>query len=142
MLTPESPQAALHALMFYTLAHPNQAYFIHQHVVDAYAAQYAEPNGKPVELTFALVGLYLFLEKGYTGRRVQLAHMQLAKTGNTWPRFALPEVRGSIKVEDVLQADPGTARDEMITAWCRSVWEAYRECHAPVKQLLVTTIGL
>ena len=36
--------------------------FIHQHVVDAFAAQDANLGDKPIRLTFALVGLYLLIE--------------------------------------------------------------------------------
>ena len=38
-----------------------------QHVVDAYAAQTARASTKPITLAFALVGLYLHLEKNQTG---------------------------------------------------------------------------
>lgn len=64
-------------LLSYTLGHANQAYFIHQHVVDAYAAQQATPYTKPITITFAWIGLYLFLEKGCTARQVQQAHVAL-----------------------------------------------------------------
>jgi uncharacterized protein DUF5946 len=60
-------------LSAYTLTHSDPA-FIHQHVVDAFAAQSADDTTKPITLTFALVGLYLHVEKGRTGRRVQLVH--------------------------------------------------------------------
>jgi hypothetical protein len=45
-------------LCYYTQAH-GEAPFIHQHVVDAFAAQTAKENDKPIKLAFALVGLYL-----------------------------------------------------------------------------------
>ena len=64
-------------LALYTLAHPDPR-FIHQLVVDAYTAQNADDNTKPIALVFALIGLYLHIEKGYTGKQVQRAHMQLA----------------------------------------------------------------
>src|SRR5438067_3221775 len=49
-----------------------------QHVVDAYAAQTARASTKPITLAFALVGLYLHLEKNQTGKQVQRVHMLLA----------------------------------------------------------------
>ncbi len=73
-----SARDAYDELSAYTLTHTDPA-FIHQHVVDAFAAQQADESTKPITLTFALVGLYLQVEKGRTGRRVQLVHMQLAK---------------------------------------------------------------
>lgn len=68
--------------------------FIHQHVVDAFTAQCADEHTKPIAITFALVGLYLHVEKGLTGRQVQRAHMELARTKRTWPAFTLPTDRG------------------------------------------------
>lgn len=80
-----SPQDQFNELSFYTLQHPDQVYFIHQHIVDAYQAQTADQNTKPIALTFSLVGLYLYLEKNYTGRQVQQAHMRMAQHKQTWP---------------------------------------------------------
>ena len=41
---------------------------------------------------FALIGLHLFVNKNYTGRQVQLVHMQLAKTKNlAHPPYLHPE---------------------------------------------------
>ena len=57
-------QDAYDRLQCYTLAHGDPA-FLHQHIVDAWAAQHADDRTKPIGLTFALVGLYLHLEKGY-----------------------------------------------------------------------------
>ena len=48
-------------LAFYTLAHQSP-YFIHQHIADAFAAQYANDKTKLITIYFALVGLYLFVE--------------------------------------------------------------------------------
>lgn len=109
-------------LAFYTLAHPDPA-FIHQLVVDAYAAQNAGETTKPIAIVFALIGLYLHLEKGFTGRQVQRAHMQLAKWPNTWTKPPLAQDRGEIRIEDVLAIEPGPGRDAMIERWCASVWE-------------------
>ena len=83
-------------LAFYTLAHPDPA-FIHQLVVDAYAAQNANEATKPIAIVFSLIGLYLHLEKGFTGKQVQRAHMQLAKWPNTWTKPPLPTIRGAIR---------------------------------------------
>lgn len=51
------------------------AFFIHQVAVDAYAAQHAGPASKTITIAFALIGLCLLLERGYTGKAVQRAHM-------------------------------------------------------------------
>jgi len=122
-------------LMFYTLSHSDKAYFIHQHVVDAYKAQTADENTKPIGVIFSLIGLYLYLEKNYTGRQVQLAHMKLAENKKPWPRIELPEDRGSITVTDVLKTQPGEERDLMIKKWCVSVWSAYERSHETIAAL-------
>src|SRR5579859_431782 len=115
-------------LAYYTLAHANPGYFIHQHFVDAYFAQTAGASAKPLGLTFALAGLCLFVEQGYSGRQVQLAHMQMAKN-KVWPTIRLPQQRGEITITHVLKAPAGEARDAMIKKWCVSVWEAYSDSH-------------
>ena len=84
-----SSQDAYNELCGYTLTHFGPA-FIHQHVVDAFAAQNADERTKPITLTFALVGLYLHVEKNYSGKQVQKVHMQLAKRKREWPPVALP----------------------------------------------------
>jgi hypothetical protein len=113
-------------LAFYTLAHPGTT-FIHQHVVDAFTAQHADDTTKPIAVVFALIGLYLHLEKHYTGRQVQRAHMQLATWPNTWPKLPIPTKRAEIDIKNVLAAEPGPTRDEMIDRWCESVWNSWQE---------------
>ena len=90
-----SNQDAYNELCCYTLAHGDRS-FIHQHVVDAYAAQTADDRTKPIGLAFALIGLYLHVEKHFSGREVQRAHMLLAKHRRVWPSFPLPRNRGSL----------------------------------------------
>ncbi len=55
---------AYNEMQAYTLAHGDPA-FIHQHVVDAWSAQHANEHSKPIGVTFALVGLFLHVEKGW-----------------------------------------------------------------------------
>jgi hypothetical protein len=120
-----------HDLAYYTLAHADPA-FIHQHAVDAFAAQNAHPTDKPIGVVFGLIGLYLHLERGFTGRQVQLAHMRLGTPRRSWTMPRLPESRGTIRVGDVLAAEPGPERDAMIQKWCTAVWEAYRDVHREI----------
>ena len=121
--------------VIYSLEH-GRAEFLHQHVVDAWAAQHADETTKPIGLTFALVGLYLHLEEGYSGRMVQRAHMDLGKRRRRWPSFPLPSERGTVTVTQVIAAPAGPERDRAIDAWCASVWAAYSHCHRPVAELL------
>ncbi len=127
------------ALCAYTLTHPDPA-FIHQYVVDAFAAQRATSDTRPITLTFALVGLYLAVERGCTGKHVQRVHTLLARHRREWPRFALPAERGSIRVADVMGAEPGPERDAAVRRWCASVWAAYAESRVAVIALLETLL--
>jgi hypothetical protein len=120
-----SEQAAYQELQCYTIAHGDPA-FLHQHVLDAWVAQHADAETKPIGLTFALAGLYLHVDCGFTGRRVQRAHLTMGQRKRTWPAFTLPAERGAVRVHGVLAAAPGAARDQAITAWCASVWRAFR----------------
>ena len=70
-------QKELEELTYYTLNKADRN-FIHQHVVDAYAAQNADAETKPITLFFALAGLYLLIEKNYTGKEVQAAHIKMS----------------------------------------------------------------
>ena len=56
-----SEHQAYDRLCAYTLNRGDAA-FIHQHVVDAFAAQHAGGHTKAITITFALVGLYLHVE--------------------------------------------------------------------------------
>jgi len=131
----EGEPDAFDSLCGYTLTRGDAA-FIHQHVVDAYAAQRADERTKPIKITFALVGLYLLVERQVSGKQVQRIHMQLAKRKQAWPAFALPEDRGSLTAVEVMAADEGAARDAAIHAWCRSVWAAYSGSREAVATLL------
>jgi hypothetical protein len=131
-----SEQDLFNELTFYTLSHGDPR-FIHQHVVDAYAAQHADEQTKPIGVVFALVGLYLFLEKGFNGRLVQQMHLRLSRRRKQWPRLPLPTgPRGAVSVSAVIAAQPGPARDEMVRAWCASVWQAWQASRPQIRKLL------
>jgi hypothetical protein len=128
--------ATYHELCGYTLSLRDAA-FVHQHVVDAWAVQRATPQSKPIATAFGLVGLYLHLERGFTGRQVQLAHVKLARTRRQWPVLPLPGERGAVTVFDVMAAPPGHERDRAIHRWCASVWNAVKgDCRTAVVALL------
>jgi hypothetical protein len=130
-----SSDQSYHQLDCYTLTH-GDAEFVHQHVVNAYAAQMADANTKPLKLAFALIGLYLHVELGFTGRQVQRVHVDLARHKRRWPAFPLPVDRGAMTVDDVLAVPEGPPRDKAIDEWCVAVWRTYGECHAGVAALL------
>jgi hypothetical protein len=127
-------------LCAYSLTHRDPV-FLHQHVLDAFAAQRADERTKPITLTFALVGLYLHVEKNQTGKQVQRIHILLAAHRKNWPRFDLPVARGDETVSDVMRVPAGPDRDAMIDQWCASVWAAYRACHDQVAELIQTELA-
>jgi hypothetical protein len=122
-------------LSCYTLSlrDPN---FIHQYIVDTYAAQHSDEETRPITTAFALAGLYLHHEKGYSGKEVQRAHMKLARNKKRLPLFELPKKRGEITVADVMCHAPGTDRDQAIERWSASVWKAWKDSHARVAEWL------
>jgi Family of unknown function (DUF5946) len=122
-------------MAYYTLAHSSPS-FLHQHVVDAFTAQHADESTKPIAIVFALIGLYLFLEKDFSGRQVQRAHMQLAKRRKDWPRLGIPQEVGSVSIAEALAAEPGPARDAKIREWCVSVWDAWGESRNQIVDLV------
>lgn len=107
----------------YVYAMERPGFFL-QHVVDAFAVQTAGDDSKPIGILFGLVGLYLHVEKQFSGRQVQRVHMELGRRKREWPKVRLPEDRGNVTVADVLAELAGPARDTAIENWCRSVWEA------------------
>jgi ribosomal protein L4 len=134
-------QELFHELSFYTLAHSDPA-FIHQNAVDAYTAQHADETTKPIAVVFALIGLYLHLERSFTGKQVQRAHMKMARRRKQWPRLSLPVKRARITVADVVAAAPGRVRDEMIRAWCASVWEVWQDSREKIAGLAKTELDV
>jgi hypothetical protein len=125
---------AYEELSFYTLSHGDPT-FIHQHIVDTFAAQHARPDSKPISVAFALIGLYLYIEKGFTGREVQKAHMRLAKKRRMSPTFPIPESQVDMTVHDVLQASAGLDRDAAIHRWAAAVWLAWSDSHTAISNL-------
>lgn len=132
-----TPQEAYDQLSFYTLAKQDED-FIHQNIVDAFACQYADENTKPIKLAFGLMGLYLTLEKGYTGRMVQIAHKTMAEKNKdkNWPKFPHKKREFEMSVFDVLGTSPGVERDGVIRQWCQAVWEGYADCQQEVRDWL------
>lgn len=110
--------------------------FRHQLVVDAWAAQHSNEKSKNIGIVFALIGLYLHIEKGFNGKMVQEAHIYLARKRKQWPHFKFPKNRGDMTAFDVVKASPGKERDEMIEKWCMSVWESWKENHKQIEDLI------
>ena len=133
-------QALYDELSLYTITRGREE-FIHQHAVDAYAAQHVGEDTKPIALAAALIGLFLFAEKNYSGVRVQQVHMQMGNKMKQWPLFPAPKHRAELTVADVLRTPEGAERDEMIRRWARVVWEMWSERHAEVEALFQSQIA-
>jgi hypothetical protein len=129
----EGDRAAYDELYAYTM---NREGFILQYVVDAYIAQTASRSTKPIGLFFAVVGLYLHVERQFSGVDVQQVHRRLAREKRQWPSVDLPCDRGRLTAADVLAAPPGPARDAAIDEWCRSVWAVYGHTRQTIVKLL------
>jgi hypothetical protein len=124
-----------HELSCYSSSHGDPE-FIHQYVVDAFALETADDETKNIRVAFALIGLYLHVERNFTGKEVQNAHIKLGKQRKTWPRFVLPLNRGDISIKNVMECPEGLKRDMAIEKWCLSLWNAYLSCHEAVKELV------
>ena len=126
-------RSAYDEVYVYTMGRPG---FILQHVVDAYGAQTASSDSKPIRIVFALVGLYLHVERHFSGRQVQKVHTALGRRKRAWPIVDLPNDRGAVTVADVLAASAGLERDKAIDAWCECVWNAFRASRPRILDLL------
>jgi hypothetical protein len=82
------------------------------------------------------MGLCFTFERGYTGREVQLAHMEMGKSRTAWPAFDPPPVRAMLTVRDVLRPDLAGNYREAIRGWGASVWEYWKPGHERVRRLL------
>jgi hypothetical protein len=126
-------QAGYDELYVYSMGRPG---FILQHVVDAFAVQTATGVSKPIGVVFGLIGLYLHVERKFSGSQVQKVHMELGRKKREWPSIVLPEDRGATTVPDVLAAPERTERDLAIDGWCRSVWLAFAGNRGTIIELL------
>jgi hypothetical protein len=108
--------------------------FIHQLVVDTYAASHVSPASKPIGVVFAMVGLCLVNEHGYTGRQVQLAHMRMARRRTRWPAWAPPAGGAALTVADALKA-PTEARQLAIKRWSAAVWRTWQPRREEIERL-------
>ena len=115
--------------------------FIHQTAIDSYTAQHLGPKLKPIGGAFALIGLYLTFERGYTGRQVQLAHMALGKNHRDWPRFVAPKGKAVLTVADVITDLNQDNFRPRINAWGKAVWDWWKPEHDRVAELIDRYLG-
>lgn len=89
---------------------------------------------RPITAVFALIGLYLAVERGYTGREVQLAHMKIARRRRDWPRLEPPEGRGDLTVMDILLAATDAEKEEALMRPTASVRQTREDRHRWVRE--------
>jgi hypothetical protein len=111
--------------------------FLHQEAVDAYAAQHPGPPAKPIGLWFALVGLHLAIDRGRSGRQVQLAHRRLARRRRVWQPLPHPADLTGMTAADVLHHAPGDDRDAELMRWASQVWARWGLVHDTIESLAV-----
>ena len=103
---------------------------------NAYGAQHVRQSKSTIGAAFALAGLYLAIERGFSGRQVQKMHMRMARKSKEWPRFIQPQDVGPLTVADVLAVPPGPRRDEKLMDWCASVWGGWSPQHGRVSEMV------
>ena len=116
----------------YTLSN-NDERFVHQLVVDAYGAQHAGSPTKNITVIFALIGLCLVVEHGYTGHQVQLLHMRIPK--QEWPKLKPPHKK-VMTIKDVLSVSDYHQMEILIYSWVKSVWALWEAQHNYIRQLV------
>jgi hypothetical protein len=116
--------------------------FIHQTIVDTYAAQHSGHNVKPISTAFALIGLYLVFERGYTGKQVQQAHRILGELHRQWPRFDPPVNKNALTVAAVLHDLTEENYREQINSWAKSVWLLWSSEHENVRKMAETYLNI
>lgn len=109
--------------------HPVMLRF-HQLSADAYAAQHAGGATPLIRVGYALAGLWLSIEHGFSGEDVRAIHRRMGRPTAAWPSFASPVApQDWLTIVDVAEAgvrarsEAGHAR--AVSAWADSVWEIW-----------------
>lgn len=126
-------------LILYTLSLGDND-FIHQHVIDAYTAQHSSPELKGIQISFALIGIYLYLEQHYSGRAVQHAHRQLAEKRKKWPILIHSQPVTEITVQSILLQINKDAFTTSVHDWSETVWQAWEADRSTIIELYNTSI--
>ena len=108
----------------------------HQLLVDTYAAQHTGDRTAPITTAFALIGLDLALEHGWSGIEVRDAHQLLARSYRDWPRFPRPAAPGEMTVQDLALAATTTDYAEVLGRWARAAWASWSDAHGRIDELV------
>ncbi len=119
-------------VLTFEMEHLPQLGRYHQLAVDAYGAQHAGAPSPPIATAFGLIGLYLALERGWSGTAVRGAHQYLAQRHSTWPRFRGRADGSVLTVAEVAGAIAPDDHANRVQAWARSVWDSWAPEHPHV----------
>jgi hypothetical protein len=110
-----------------------------QLTVDVYGAQHAGEPTPPIRVAYALVGLYLAVERGRDGDAVLAAHQRMGRPQEWWPTFDPPAEPGAVTIADVLAAGAAAESPDghvaAVRRWAEAVWQAWAPRHADVVAL-------
>ena len=116
------------------LTHIPQLGGFHQLTEDAYAAQHAGPGVPAIGIAFALIGLHLALDEGWSGTGIRAAHQYLAAHHNEWPHFATPSEPAALTVAHVAGSPTPAEHASRVQSWAASVWESWSTEHQAVRE--------
>lgn len=109
---------------------------LHQLTVDTYGAQHAGGSAARIGVAFALIGLRLSLDEGWSGGEVRDAHQHLAANFRDRPEFAPPVERTWMTVYDVALATSPDEHARLVRRWAAEVWAAWEQVREDVVALL------
>ena len=109
---------------------------LHQLTVDTYGAQHAGGSAARIGVAFALIGLRLSLDEGWSGEEVRDAHQYLAANFREWPEFAPPAERKWMTVYDVALATSPDEHARLVLRWAAEAWAAWEHAREDVVALL------
>lgn len=123
----------------FELAHAELARRFHQLTVDAYGAQHSGGDGRGIRIAYSLVGLYLALDRGWTGEAVRGAHQRMGRPQPHWPAFTRPAQVGLLTVLDVAEAGVWagsvSGHSAAVQRWAAAVWAAWASRQLEVAEL-------
>ena len=125
----------------YELEHPWLLSRCLQLRVDTYAAQHSGDQTSALSLAFALIRLFLALERGASGLDVRTAHQKLARRNITWPRLERPLSVGSLTVQALADVASPQAYADQVQSWAADVWDAWGARHDEVAELVRQHLG-
>lgn len=96
--------------------------------IDAYCVQHPGiPERRAIQsVNLHLAMLYLQLEKGYDGARVNRALQRLLRGAHPFEWLEPPEPNGTLTIADVLKAETPEEQAAAIEAYAHDIWRAWQ----------------